>query len=112
MNLTPHPITLHGEDGAMLEIPPTGEPARLEEYRQPLGSLEVGATRIPVVAKGLSNITGLPKPQAGVFYIVSLAVAQAIPEHPARDDVLVVDELVRDAAGRVIGARALARVVV
>lgn len=41
-------------------------------------------------------------------YIVSSVVAQAVAG--TRDDVLVPDDLVRDEQGRVIGARALARV--
>jgi adenine/guanine phosphoribosyltransferase-like PRPP-binding protein len=41
-----------------------------------------------------------------VVYLVSNIVAQAV----RRDDVLIVDDIVRDGEGRILGCRAFARV--
>jgi hypothetical protein len=66
--------------------------------------------RIPVerVAFGpqAGQVSPLPEPRDGTWYVVSLVVGLAASH---RDDLLVVHEYVRDLDGCVIGSRKLAR---
>lgn len=105
MNLTPHTLNLLAGGG--VAIPPSGTVARCDVTRHQLGVLLVDGTEVPINHTKFGVVTGLPDPRPGVYYIVSSLVAQAVPE---RADVLVVDDAVRDEAGRVIGARGLAHV--
>lgn len=107
INLTPHTISiLTDSDMGTIDIHPWTAPARCEMVREEVCSLRYGGAEIPVNRVSHGAITGLPEPEKGVWYIVSGLVAQAA----RRDDVLSVDDLVRDDKGRVIGARALARI--
>lgn len=98
INLTPHPIVVLGEEE--IKILPSGEVLRLEEKISPCGEVN----GIPVVEKALGGQGKLPPVKEGVFYIVSLPVAQAVK----RQDFLVPDDLVRDGEGRVLGCRRFA----
>ena len=107
INLTPHPLTLIGPDGAvLLNQAPDGPMARCTEDRQDVGTvpLPCGAA-VPLRTVGFGAVTALPAPRAGVLYVVSRATAEAA----GRDDVVYPDEQVRDDSGRIIGCRALAR---
>jgi hypothetical protein len=53
------------------------------------------------------EVFDLPDPQPDTIFVVSALVAQAVPE---RQDVVIVDDAIRDDQGRIIGARALAHV--
>jgi len=101
INLTPHPVRVVLPDGEIV-LPPSGQVARLGEEVRPAGMLN----GIPVVEKRLTGLD-LPPVQPGVFYVVSLAVAQVA----RREDLLVPDDLVRDERGQVVGCRRLARIV-
>lgn len=108
INLTPHPLTLIGQDGAvLLTQAPDGPMARCAEDRRELGAvtLQDGAS-VPLRSVGFGAVTGLPAPRDGVLYVVSRATAEAAT---GRDDVVYPDEQVRDDDGRIIGCRALAR---
>jgi len=96
INLTPHPINLIGWG----EIQPQGL-ARVSSEVAPVAEIN----GIPITYKWLGEVTGLPPRTCGVRYIVSLMVAQALPD---RDDLLVPGEVVRDDIGRVIGCQSLA----
>lgn len=61
----------------------------------------------PESAARLGQVENLPAPQPWVAYIVSRVVAEAAR---GRDDLFIVDDAVRDGEGRIVGARALARV--
>lgn len=111
INLTPHNIDLVVGD-TKVTISPSGEVARCAVEKQRVGSITLydGAkvlAEIPLNQNTYGEVTGLPDPQPDTYYIVSLIVAQAVAGK--RDDVLVVDDTVRDEQGRIIGARALAR---
>lgn len=110
VNLTPHPIVLHA-DGATITIPPSGVVCRAAERVETVGAIEVDGATIPVRRIEYGAPEGLPEPQPGVIYVVSGIVAQAVRAYyPDRDDVFVVTDPVRDDSGRIVGARALARV--
>lgn len=83
LNLTPHVVTItYGRDAGTY---PSAGLARLASL--PLGDVE-----------------GLPPPQAGTRYIVSILVAERLP---ARDDLVVPGDQTRDGEGKITGARSL-----
>jgi len=106
VNLTPHTLNLFVGDKE-LQIPPSGIIARCEVTRQQVGIITVDGIEIPVNRTVFGKVENLPEPQEGVVYVVSALVAQAVPD---REDVFIPDDTMRDEQGRIIGARALARV--
>jgi len=104
INLTPHPVTVVSQDGGTAHVfMPSGTVPRCREDVVIIGDLD----GIPLVRKSLGQVENLPDPQEGVYYIVSLAVAQAA----RRPDLLVPDDMVRDEQGRILGCRRFAVVV-
>lgn len=109
INLTPHAINLmpQGMDGPTITIPSSGTVARCATARAQVGAVTVDGVTVPINRTQFGDVDGLPAPALDTFYIVSALVAQAVKG--TRDDVLIVDDAVRDDQGRIIGARALAR---
>lgn len=105
VNLTPHSLHVI-VDATTHTILPSGPPARAAMTREQIGTLDAGEFAVPLFRTTFGEITGLPDPQDGVVYLVSNIVAQAV----RRDDVLIVDDMVRDSEGRILGCRAFARV--
>ena len=117
VNLTPHPVNLHLADGRVVTI----DPALPEEEVPRLVISDGQATALavagpdgesmPVPVKVGGRVTAidppLPDPQPGVLYVTSRVVAEHCPQ---RDDLAWPHELVRDTAGRPVGARGLATV--
>ena len=107
VNLTPHSLSfMDGENNVVLSVPSSGV-ARASQTRERTGALEVGGVSIPTNACSYGQVTGLPDPVEGTVYVVSALTAQAVPD---RQDVFIVDDAVRDEAGRIIGCRALAHI--
>jgi len=106
-NLTPHDITLVCMDGAEVIIHPSGTVARCTVRRETVETVQVNGHLVPINRTRFGPVEGLPEPDGETWYIVSSIVAQAVP---GREDVLIVDDTVRDASGRIVGAKALARV--
>jgi hypothetical protein len=114
VNLTPHEITLVGEDGGViLRIPPSGIVARVREEVTVAGTVTVcpsgpltSGVEVPLVKRAWGPIEGLPAPQFRTLFIVSSLVAQAAWSQ-GRRDVVAPGELVRDPEGRVIGCKNL-----
>lgn len=87
-------------------------PAAPASMRAPLDKTRVGElppvafgdTRIPVNVIQHHGSSNLPDPQPGLWFVVALVVALA---NPARTDLLVPDEAVRNLDGSMIGCRAL-----
>lgn len=98
VNLTPHTINLCGK-----EITSTGL-ARCESVVETAGDIN----GVKINRRTFGAVYGLPEPQADTIYIVSAIVAQAVAGQ--RDDLYIVDETIRDEAGRIIGCNALAKV--
>ena len=99
INFTPHDIEVIKNDGNVIIFPSEGV-IRLHEEREKTGDVN----GIPVFRKKFGG-SNLPPKRDGIYYIVSLPVAQAFPE---RHDFLVPDQLVRDDKGLVIGCRSFA----
>lgn len=104
INLTPHAVTFYSSDGdTVLQTVPSSGTARAEQERRSIGSVN----NIPVFKTSYGAVEGLPDPENGTIYIVSVLTAQAAPN---RDDLYITDNLVRDAGGRILGCRALAQI--
>jgi hypothetical protein len=107
INLTPHPITI-----GSLTIAPTSPPARAGEWVEAAGPIAADdGTTIPTSWVTYTRLEDLPDPAPDVYYVVSLVVAQtAAAMHRSTADLLTPGEQVRDATGRIIGCKSLARV--
>ena len=105
INLTPHEINLVTEKGTV-SIPPSGAVARCAVSRELVSNYGIGETYVPINRTIIGEVTDLPEPSPNIYYIVSSIVAQAA----RRDDLLVVDDTVRDGQGRIVGAKALAKI--
>lgn len=97
INLTPHDINIiDNMTGRVVRtIPVSGIVARL--YQQETAAGEVDG--IPLVILRAGAVQNLPKPKAGVYYIVSRAVQEA---YPNRHDLMVPTWMVRSADRRTI----------
>lgn len=104
INLTPHDITVRLEDGTEKTFPASGETARVEVNNKSRGNLD----GIEVVAQEYGEIQGLPEPQDGVYYLVSLVVRQAAVEQ-GRSDCLSPDTspagAIRNEKGMIVAVR-------
>jgi hypothetical protein len=108
INLTPHPITLCDDAGAILEtVPPSGTLARVAQT--PGQSYRLADCPVPIQGRDtMGQVEGIPKPAPGVLYIVSGMVAAECTRH----DVVApgtgpADNPVRDPQGRIVGVRCL-----
>jgi len=117
VNLTPHEIILMDEGGKEIAKFPSRGLARCQVVReivdwimiiQPAYDGETEIRKVPVNSTFMGQVEGLPEPDGETFYIVSLAVAQAMSGK--RSDLLVTDDTVRDENGKIVGCRAFARV--
>jgi hypothetical protein len=95
INLTPHAIHLPDRT-----IEPLGLLARCAEITELAGEFD----GVQIVRRRYGQVEGLPDPQNGVIYIVSLLVRMACPE---RSDLASPGDLVRDENGVIIGAKNL-----
>jgi hypothetical protein len=108
VNCTPHDLHFVLDDGTKYTLERSKHVARCEEIRTYDGTIqpERGGPLIPIYAKGFGDLTGLPDPKMGVRYVVSIVAAQAARKL-GRYDVMVVDDMVRDEVGTIIGCRSL-----
>lgn len=102
INLTPHPLTLVGDNGT-LTVPPSGQITRLAVTRTACAPVTVEGVTLTVSRPTLGEIVGLPANQPGVILVVSALVAEVAD----RADVMSPGELLRDGNGAVVGARGL-----
>src|SRR6266536_3282851 len=106
VNLTPHDLVLQVGDGTRRVLPCDHQPpARVATTDVPVG-LEDG---IPVAARRLGDVAGLPGPRLGVRYVVSLPTLLAAA-HLGRRDLLAPDTgtgAVRDEGGNIVAVRGL-----
>lgn len=100
VNLTPHALDVRDISGDKTSIPPSGEIARIE-----VRDHEVVIINNIMVYRALKGkVEGLPAPKDGVFYLVSLAVRDALPD---RQDLLSPGNLLRRADGTPEGCNGL-----
>ena len=105
-NLTPHTLHLYDENGieVVLSIPPSGMVAREGTKREYVGEID----GVPVFRTEYGSVVGLPAPCPGVVYVVS-GKTRSHADVCNRSDVYQPGELLRDEAGRTIGAIGLSR---
>lgn len=107
INLTPHDVVVHLE-GEKKIYPKSGEVARVTTKSVQVGEVD----GVPVFEQTYGEIEGLPDPQDGVYYIVSLVVRQAA-QAQGRTDVISPDTspsgAVRNEAGQIIGTKGFVR---
>lgn len=108
VNLTPHAITINGHTGRVV-IPPSGAVARVEPAPDPAGDdiITVDGVTVRVAGQRLGQAVGLPEPEDGVMFIVSLPVASALAGR--RRDVVSPGPLVRDENGQPVACDGLVR---
>lgn len=116
VNLTPHPVVVVGEECPskvqspeeikpyiVATFPPSGKVARVTSSKVKVREVN----GIPLYKSVFGEVSGLPDPQPGTIYIVSLLVLQALKGK--RDDVVAPDTsptgAVRDANGRIIAVK-------
>ena len=108
INLTPHAVTLVNADGSpLMTIAPSGNLARVSARTVVVGTLKIGDVTVPITKTEMDEVTGLPDQQDGVVLIVSLAVAQRVPD---RTDVMIPNESIRDSQGCIAGCKSVAYV--
>lgn len=107
VNLTPHQVTVRTESGDRV-FEPSGQVARVTVSSVQTDEID----GIPVVSQTYGEIEGLPDPQPGVVYIVSMVVRQAA-QAQGRTDVVSPDTspqgAIRDEQGRIIAVRGFVR---
>lgn len=108
VNLTPHDITVQMADSdESFTIAPSGVVARCKtEYTTP-AQVVAGGDTFNIRERYFNEPQDLPDPQEGTLYIVSRIVAEACAN--VRNDLLMVDGVIRDEKGRPIGCEAFAR---
>ena len=112
VNLTPHAINLPDrviESSGIARCPENstkvGEVDGIPIYRTEYGPAEVAAHEH--YGQGVATMSGLPMPEPGKIFVVSMLVAQ---QHLDRADVYYPAKLIRDEQGRVIGCGALGQI--
>lgn len=98
VNLTPHAINFLTDD-SIIVFPPSGVVARVEEYSETVGHVN----GFPITGNVHSSVQDLPLYKDGVMYIVSSIVLDSAT---TRTDLLSPTVFLRDASGRIIGAKA------
>ncbi len=106
INLTPHAVTVYGEDGTRIaEFPRQGQPARLAESAKTVRDLG----GVPLTRVRLGEAESLPPRTSGVRYIVSMPLLMGLAAAGVdRPDCLYPYGQVRNEAGQIIGCRGLA----
>ena len=99
INLTPHTIRLQLADGRIVEIAGTINPARIDEEKVLIGMLG----NIPLWRKRFTKLNYEIPRKEKTYYLVSMPVAQAMK----RDDLLIVNDVIRDVNGNVCYAKSL-----
>ena len=107
INLTPHTVVVLAADGQEVAVfAPSGSVARIAEIVTHEPPLATSTGSIPVATVTYSSVVeGLPERSLGAAYVVSRVLAGAV----FRPDVFFPGGEVRDASGRIIGCRYLAR---
>lgn len=107
VNLTPHEVVIMDDalGAPALVIAPEAISARCGVTRE----IAFLADGVRVNRTVFGEISGLPDPIVGTWFIVSRIVAEAAA---GRSDLLVPDETVRNESGQIVGCKSLATLTV
>lgn len=100
-NLTPHAINYIPDESMSILYDPEPEPARVSVRQEKLPYYD--GLHLRIVHEVYGEVTGLPEPEEGVYYIVSLLVQQQCPD---RRDLLSPTDFIRNDTGEIVGCRA------
>lgn len=104
VNLTPHSINVFDESNApFLTLPPSGTVARCKATAVETERVD----GVPVFQTTYGEVEGLPEPEAGVLYVVSALVREAVKN--SRKDVVSPAEFVRNGVWEIIGCKGFTR---
>lgn len=104
-NMTPHGVNIVNNNGEVITTFPSEGQIRLSQSTERVGSLKADDLEIPISKTSFGEVD-LPAQDGETLYIVSSIVCQARPD---REDLLIVNETVRDDSGRIIGCRSLSK---
>lgn len=93
-------------DGETITIHPTTPPARVATTKVVVGDID----GFPVNSTTFGDVVDMPKPAKDTVFVVSMLVATALKAAGRTDDIVIVDDAVRDEQGRIIGAKAFGKV--
>lgn len=103
VNMCPHPVGIVRKDGSVLEMDKfEGEAPRVFVQNKVVAVIE----GVEHFDPEYGEVTWLPEPVEGVWYIVSALVKTRAPH---RSDLVSPGVLLRDSQGNVIGARGVSR---
>ena len=97
VNVTPHAISVLGQDGNTRVFPPSGTPARVSSRSVAMTAIDGMA----VVKTVFGEVENLPVPEEGTFFVVSGLVLDT----SRRPDLLAPGELIRDPEGKPLGCK-------
>lgn len=110
VNLTPHAVMVVDDGNVKVTITPCGVVARARQTDEIVGEVMVDGQAVTLVESVFGEVEDLPEPTEGVAYIVSFITVSAARAHGRpTSDLLTTSGPVRDADGRIIGCRQLAR---
>jgi hypothetical protein len=101
VNCTPHDINVILEDGNVIVLPKSNTPARCSEIVQ---NVNTDTLDVPIVKKQFGTIENLPDSKEGTFYVVSAIIKAA----SSRNDLLLVNDTVRNENGVIVGCKSFA----
>lgn len=87
-------------------IPPSESVAKLATYTEPINPINYNGVDIPVTRNYQGDAYFIPSPKPNTIFIVSKPIAMKLID---RDDLYVVNGIIRDRVGKILGARSLAR---
>lgn len=102
INLTPHKVTVVNDDNTIKAEFESQGVARCSQQTTIVGSVN----GINITSTVFGDVTDLPDEKPNTFFIVSRLVLNACKD--TRSDLLVPNELVRDANGNIVGCKSLA----
>lgn len=101
INKVPHAVYILDDNDQIIKVFPKSQGMiRVNETSNDIGFID----NVPICSTIWGDAEELPEVVAGVYYIVSQLVKNALPKRP---DLLVPKKVVRDKEGNIIGCRRL-----
>jgi len=105
INCTPHAVNISCEDGSVLTVEPSGDFARVATNVENVNIPGIEGIKVVKTTFDTSKVEGLPAPEEGVIYIVSLITLNALKG--IRSDLVAPGNLIRDEGGNIVGCDGL-----
>ena len=103
INLTPHNINVVDSDGnEILVLEKSETPLRVTETQEKVGNIN----GLDIFMKKYGDVENLPEEKENTYYVVSAIVANACKGK--RNDLLVVNDTVRNDKGQIVGCKSFA----